>query len=85
MNKYLLIFLFAVLTLVGEYRPQRDADGNLLSRQCWGSTGTCWCAYDKRIQPFRLSDGVNCPDNKLPSRPPVPASYIANEIREPKK
>lgn len=65
MNKYLLIFLFSILALVGEFVPQRDASGNLLSRQCWGSTGTCWCAYDKSIQPFRLSDGVECPEKKV--------------------
>ena len=84
MNKYLLIFLFAVLTLVGEYRPQRDADGKLLPRQCWGSTGTCWCAYDKLIQPFRLSDGVDCPDNKIHSKPASPRvpDIIVDEPRK---
>jgi len=29
--------------LLGAYRPQCDSDGNYKSRQCHGSTGTCWC------------------------------------------
>ena len=82
MNKYLLIFLFAVLALVGEYRPQRDADGKLLPRQCWGSTGTCWCAYDKLIQPFRLSEDVNCPDIKIHSKPSISPPVIMDEPRK---
>jgi len=37
-----LLFVYGRL-LVGEYVPQRDSAGNLLSKQCHGSTGFCWC------------------------------------------
>ena len=30
-------------TLVGHYTPQCAADGSYLAKQCWGSTGQCWC------------------------------------------
>ena len=39
---------------VGEYIPQRDSNGNLLSKQCHGSTGYCWC-IDARGERSRLS------------------------------
>uniref|UniRef100_A0A3Q1JN64 Thyroglobulin type-1 domain-containing protein n=1 Tax=Anabas testudineus TaxID=64144 RepID=A0A3Q1JN64_ANATE len=27
----------------GTFCPQCDANGNFLPRQCWASTGYCWC------------------------------------------
>lgn len=30
-------------TLIGSYCPQCDARGHFLPRQCWPSTGYCWC------------------------------------------
>ena len=47
--------------LVGQYVPQRDANGELLPTQCSGSTGMCWCTYNKGIKMFRLTQGVSCP------------------------
>lgn len=29
--------------LIGSYRPQCHPDGTWVAKQCWGSTGTCWC------------------------------------------
>ncbi|AWO97282.1 putative galactose-specific lectin nattectin-like [Scophthalmus maximus] len=28
---------------IGSFCPQCDANGNFLPRQCWPSTGSCWC------------------------------------------
>ena len=48
MIKYLLILYFVLTALIGEYVPQRDENGVLLAKQCWGSTGTCWCQYTRK-------------------------------------
>jgi hypothetical protein len=29
--------------LIGSYRPQCDENGAWRSKQCWASTGACWC------------------------------------------
>jgi hypothetical protein len=29
--------------LIGSYRPQCHENGNWHPKQCWGSTGSCWC------------------------------------------
>lgn len=29
--------------LVGAFRPNCNSDGTWKMRQCWGSTGSCWC------------------------------------------
>ncbi|XP_056419078.1 equistatin-like [Hyla sarda] len=28
---------------IGRYVPQCDAQGNYTPKQCWSSTGRCWC------------------------------------------
>ena len=33
--------------MAGRYRPQCDANGDYNVRQCWGSTGYCWCVETK--------------------------------------
>tara|TARA_Y100000817_G_C16822570_1_gene529598 strand:+ start:124 stop:312 length:189 start_codon:yes stop_codon:yes gene_type:complete len=60
MNKYIWLLFF--LFLIGEYVPQKDAAGKLLSRQCWGSTGLCWCEYTVEKEYFKMSDTRECPD-----------------------
>lgn len=55
---YLLLFLF----IVGQFNPQRDSSGRLLKKQCWGSTGTCWCIYGADKKPFPASVKKICPD-----------------------
>jgi hypothetical protein len=49
-------------TLVGQYIPQKDKNGDLLPLQCSGSTGMCWCEYNKNIKAFRLHQRVSCPN-----------------------
>lgn len=29
--------------LIGSYKPQCNPDGTWIPKQCWASTGTCWC------------------------------------------
>jgi len=52
------------LLLIGEYVPQFDDNNNLLARQCWASTGTCWCHYTPDKTPFRYGDPRDCPSKK---------------------
>ncbi len=59
--RYLWVIFFIFCVLVGEYKPQKDKFGNLLSRQCWGSTGLCWCEYSVKKEYFRMSDTRVCP------------------------
>lgn len=60
MKRY--VWLLIVLFLIGEYTPQRDASGKLLPKQCWGSTGLCWCEYMIKKVYFRNTDTRKCPD-----------------------
>ncbi len=41
----LIIWIVSVVYVnaVGKYIAQRDSNGNLLSKQCHGSPGFCWC------------------------------------------
>tara|TARA_A100001015_G_scaffold244969_1_gene280749 strand:+ start:2533 stop:2697 length:165 start_codon:yes stop_codon:yes gene_type:complete len=48
--------------LIGEYIPQKDINGKLLPRQCWGSTGTCWCEFSIKKEYFRMDDPRDCPE-----------------------
>lgn len=63
--KYMLLLNVGLSTshLIGEYVPQVDELNNLLPRQCWASTGTCWCAFAAEKKYFRLSDHVDCPND----------------------
>lgn len=58
----LYIWLLVLFLLIGEYVPQRDASGKLLPKQCWGSTGLCWCEYTNQKEYFRNSDSRKCPN-----------------------
>jgi len=56
--------------LVGEYMAQRDSLGNLLPKQCHGSTGFCWC-IDKdggRVSLTGPGIHLNCPKLLDPAR-----------------
>ena len=53
------MFLFLLIGLLGKYIPQYDASGQLLPRQCWASTGTCWCVSDP-MDTFPYSDTRVC-------------------------
>lgn len=44
---WLLLIWIVYVSAVGEYIPQRDSNGKLLSKQCHGSTGFCWCINEK--------------------------------------
>lgn len=63
--KYLLILYFIVATLIGEYVPQKDSNGVLLAKQCWGSTGTCWCEFTKEKKHFRMTEEIECPKRPI--------------------
>ena len=65
MIKYLLILYFVLTALIGEYVPQRDENGVLLAKQCWGSTGTCWCQYTKEKKNFRIAEDRDCPNGPI--------------------
>ena len=52
MIKYIWILLAPVYAkpcpvntfyLIGTFRPQCNTDGTWMPKQCWASTGTCWC------------------------------------------
>ncbi|KAJ0002489.1 hypothetical protein NQD34_007638, partial [Periophthalmus magnuspinnatus] len=49
----------AATGLMGTYKPQCDEQGNYRSKQCWHSTGQCWCVDERAA---------------LPSRAPAPAA-----------
>mmetsp|Transcript_65393 Transcript_65393/g.128911 ORF Transcript_65393/g.128911 Transcript_65393/m.128911 type:complete len:205 (-) Transcript_65393:112-726(-) len=53
--------------LVGAFVPQCAQDGSYAPRQCWGSTGYCWCAS---------ADGHELPATQ---RPPVEAHEVSVE------
>lgn len=65
MFKYMIMVYFLIATLIGEYVPQRDANGALSSKQCWGSTGTCWCQYSTDRKHFRIADDRDCPNGPI--------------------
>ncbi|XP_034032636.1 thyroglobulin-like isoform X8 [Thalassophryne amazonica] len=70
----------------GAYIPQCDQDGNYLPKQCWASTGYCWCvdSTGKEINGTRKGPGqgnVHCEEapkkcSELAKRPPIPGAYI---------
>ena len=64
MKNCLLVILFMFL-MVGEYIPQKDKHGQLLPKQCWGSTGTCWCAFTKNKIYFRSYEDFDCPKGPI--------------------
>eukprot|EP01059_Diplonema_ambulator_P008641 TRINITY_DN182_c0_g1_i8.p1 TRINITY_DN182_c0_g1~~TRINITY_DN182_c0_g1_i8.p1 ORF type:complete len:217 (+),score=72.01 TRINITY_DN182_c0_g1_i8:507-1157(+) len=43
--------------LIGTFIPQCDADGFYSTKQCWGSTGECWCA--DRLTGEKLTDDLS--------------------------
>ncbi len=70
--------LIIILTLmicansVGEYIVQYDENGKTLPKQCWGSTGTCWCIYGtSAYKPVR--GDLECP--------PPPSSSSSSSLR----
>ena len=74
MRSIVLFLLFCLahstqINLVGQYKPQMDEKGNLLPKQCWSSTGLCWCVYDKGISPFPYASNVACPDKIVTQYP----------------
>ena len=54
-----------ITALIGEFVPKYEEDGSLSPMQCWGSTGTCWCEYDKNRKPFRITENVECPKRSI--------------------
>lgn len=61
---FLWIGLFAdARHLVGRYRPQKDPTGNLLPKQCHGSTGFCWCLSKDGLRTNMTGPGIplECP------------------------
>jgi len=40
---WFIILLWIGCQAVGQYTPQKDGQGRLLPKQCYGSTGFCWC------------------------------------------
>lgn len=49
--------------LLGSYIPQCKEDGTYERKQCWGSTGTCWCVDEKgtkTTEPKR--EEIECPE-----------------------
>ncbi|KAF3698162.1 Ladderlectin Precursor [Channa argus] len=57
--------------LIGAFCPQCDSKGNFLPKQCWASTGYCWCVNifsgneipNTRIRPgTKLNCEKRCPD-----------------------
>lgn len=49
---------------IGVYSPQCNEDKTWKAKQCWGSTGTCWCVNivtgQKLTEPVRSKD-LHCP------------------------
>ena len=48
--------------LVGAFVPQCSADGSFKSKQCWGSTGYCWCVdkYGKEVPGTKIRGEPDC-------------------------
>ncbi|KAM5170893.1 HLA class II histocompatibility antigen gamma chain isoform 2-T2 [Mantella aurantiaca] len=57
------------LTLPGAYVPQCDEDGDYTPKQCWRSTGFCWCVYNNgtEIPGTRSRAKIDCKgeDNRM--------------------
>ena len=57
---FLFLSLLIYINAIGEYIPQLDINGTLKPKQCWGSTGTCWCIYGPNA--YNETKGeLNCP------------------------
>lgn len=56
---YKLIVLLTML--LGESTLQRDARNMVLPLQCSGSTGYCYCYYERPRVYFRMADSHECP------------------------
>ncbi|XP_072001682.1 HLA class II histocompatibility antigen gamma chain isoform X3 [Engystomops pustulosus] len=54
--------------LPGAFKPQCDDDGNYKSKQCWRSTGFCWCVYKNgtEVQRTRTRAPLDCSSSKVP-------------------
>jgi hypothetical protein len=64
MLRVILFFIYITYVIsIGEYIPQYK-DGSLLPKQCWGSTGTCWCIHGDKT-PFKSTIDHICPDSPL--------------------
>ena len=61
---FIFLYLIAYAMAVGEYIPQLDVNGTLLPKQCWGSTGTCWCIYGPNAYNETRGE-LNCPPENL--------------------
>ncbi|XP_061859120.1 HLA class II histocompatibility antigen gamma chain isoform X3 [Colius striatus] len=50
----------------GRFRPQCDANGDYLPKQCNGATGYCWCAHKNgtRIEGTATRGKLDCPADK---------------------
>ncbi|XP_028420668.1 neurocan core protein [Perca flavescens] len=71
-------------SVIGEFVPQCDANGNFLPQQCWVSTGYCWCVNvitGEEIPNTKTPPGVTpvqcalCQDQRKNS-PRVPGNFI---------
>uniref|UniRef100_A0A3B4AZJ5 Thyroglobulin type-1 domain-containing protein n=1 Tax=Periophthalmus magnuspinnatus TaxID=409849 RepID=A0A3B4AZJ5_9GOBI len=60
----------AATGLMGTYKPQCDEQGNYRSKQCWHSTGQCWCVDESGtpIQGTSTRGHLNCDQSKTPTR-----------------
>ncbi|KAG8579508.1 hypothetical protein GDO81_010918 [Engystomops pustulosus] len=54
--------------LPGAFKPQCDEDGNYKSKQCWRSTGFCWCVYKNgtEVESTRTRAPLDCSSSKVP-------------------
>lgn len=64
--------LSRIPTLTGAYKPQCEQNGDFKPRQCWPSTGYCWCVY---------RNGTEVPDSR--TRWSRPACSDVMEPEEP--
>ncbi|XP_066185275.1 HLA class II histocompatibility antigen gamma chain isoform X2 [Sylvia atricapilla] len=54
---------------LGQYRPQCDENGDYLPKQCYFSTGFCWCCYKNgtEIEGTMTRGKLDCPGTAAPS------------------